>query len=80
MTGKAELVHDDPDYHDMHARALVPRRKPDGRSSVVNEKYPTGKLYCLNAYLNDRNRMPHLKPGEIKAVRVIDKRSEQEGV
>ena len=72
VTGKADLIHDDPDYHDMHARALVPRRKPDGRSSVVNEKYPTGKLYCLNAYLNDRNLMPHLKPGEIKAVRVIE--------
>jgi Tol biopolymer transport system component len=71
-TGEVELVQDDPGYHDMHARALVPRSKPDGRSSVVNEEYPTGKLYCLNAYVDKRRLMQHLKAGEIKQVRVIE--------
>jgi len=71
-TGRAELVYDDPDYHDMHARVLMPRSRPDGRSSVVNEKYKTGKFYCLNSYVTNPYLMPHLKHGEIKQVRVIE--------
>ena len=71
-TGEKKLVFDDPGYHDMHARVLAPCAEPDGRSSVVNEKYPTGKLYCLNAYLTDPPLTPHMKPGIIKNLRVIE--------
>ncbi len=71
-TGWAGLIFDDPDFHDIHARALVPRVEPDGRSSVVNEKYPTGKLYCLNAYITDPGVQRHLRPGMIRRVRVIE--------
>jgi len=71
-TGQAELVFDDPNFHDLHARALVPRPQPDGRSSVVNEKYPTGKLYCLNAYLTDPAAQPYMRPGMIRRLRVIE--------
>ncbi|MGB2985039.1 MAG: hypothetical protein WBE26_04075, partial [Phycisphaerae bacterium] len=71
-TGRRELIFDDPEFHDMHAKALVPRLEPDGRSSVVNEKYPTGKLYCLNAYLADPVIIPHMRPGMIRGLRVIE--------
>jgi hypothetical protein len=71
-TGEKKLVFDDPAYHDIHARVLAPRAEPDGRSSVVNEKYPTGKLYCLNAYLTDPPLTPQMKPGMIKSLRVIE--------
>ncbi|MCK4340596.1 MAG: hypothetical protein KAY37_02585 [Phycisphaerae bacterium] len=65
-SGKAELVFNDPNYHDVHARALVARPRPDGRSSVVNEKYPTGRFYCLNAYLIRQARSPDatVRPGQ----------------
>ncbi|UCE62220.1 MAG: hypothetical protein JSU63_11010 [Phycisphaerales bacterium] len=72
VSGDKQLIFDDPDFHDMHCRVLAPRPQPDGRSSVVNEKYPTGKLYCLNAYLTDPEIMPHVRPGAIRSLRVIE--------
>jgi hypothetical protein len=71
-SGERGLVFDDPDHHELHAKILAPRTQPDGRSSVVNEKYPTGKLYCLNAYLAEPFNLPHMKPGMIKSLRVIE--------
>ena len=70
--GQARLVFDEPAYNEIHARALVPRTQPDGRSSVVNEKYPTGKLYCLNAYLTDARARPYMRPGLIRRLRVLE--------
>jgi len=72
QSGKAELIFDDPEFHDFHAKALVPRAEPDGRSSVVDEQYTTGKLYCLNAYLTDPAVTPHMAPGMIHRLRVIE--------
>ncbi|MBN2563740.1 MAG: hypothetical protein JXQ75_22715 [Phycisphaerae bacterium] len=71
-TGRKQLIFDDPRFHDIHAKVLTPRPQPDGRSSVVNEKYPTGILYCLNAYLTDPAVMSHMKPGMIRGLRVIE--------
>lgn len=71
-SGEMQPVYDDPSFHDVHARALVARPRPDGRSSVVNEKYPTGKLYCLNAYITDAAAQGHIQPGMIKRLRVIE--------
>jgi len=71
-TGQTELVYDAPDLHDVHAKVLAPRPEPDGRSSVVNEKYPTGKLYCLNAYITDPDVQPHVSPGMFRRLRVIE--------
>lgn len=70
--GQKRLVFDDPKFHDMHAKVLAPRPRPDGRSSVVNEKYSTGKLYCLNAYQTDPALTPQMRPGMIKRLRVIE--------
>jgi len=71
-SGDFETVYDDPEWHDFHARALVPREQPDGRSSSVAEKFPTGKLYCLNAYLTAPEWIGALEPGAIRSVRVIE--------
>lgn len=71
-SGRFEQIFDDPDRHDLHAKLLAPRPQPDGRSSVVNEKYPTGKLYCLNAYLTDPQYQQYMKPGMINRLRVIE--------
>jgi len=49
-SGNAEIVFDDPRYHDIQAKSLAPRAEPDGRSSVVTETDPNGKLYCLNVH------------------------------
>ena len=52
-SGQFELIFDSPDYHDIQAKAVHPRGEPDGRSSVVTEDDPNGKLYCLNVYVCD---------------------------
>jgi len=72
QTGDSEPVFDDPGRHDLHARALVARRQPDGRSSSVNEQETTGKLYCLNAYLTDPGIQPYMSPGLIRRLRVLE--------
>lgn len=71
-TGRTELIHDDPQFHDVQARLLLRRPKPDGRSSIVNEKTPTGRLYCLNVHLSDPDIMRDVKPGTIKGLRVLE--------
>jgi len=71
-TAEVELVFDDPEFHDLHPRLLSPRPEPDGRSSVVDEQYTSGKLYCLNAYITDPQVAPHIRPGMIRRLRVIE--------
>ena len=71
-TGQRRLIFDDPQRHDLGAKALTPRRQPDGRSSSVNEEYRTGKLYCLNAYLTEPQYTGQLGPNNIRAVRVLE--------
>jgi hypothetical protein len=71
-TGAGELVFDDPNRHDVYARALIAQRRPDGRSSAVNEEEATGKLYCLDAYIADPVLQPHLRRGLIRRLRVLE--------
>lgn len=71
-TGRRLKLFDDPQYHDVQAQVVQPRPEPDGRSSVVTEEDPFGKLYCLNAYLNDMPRMDWLGPDSVKRVRVLE--------
>jgi hypothetical protein len=70
--GKTILIHDDPDRHDIQAKLLSPRPEPDGRSSVVNERDPTGILYCLNVYTSDLEKQDWMPPGSVKRLRVIE--------
>ncbi len=68
----AKLIYDHPGYHDFHARQVVARERPDGRSTVVQEKYETGKLYCMNATRVSPELGELLPPGTVKAVRLIE--------
>jgi hydrazine synthase alpha subunit-like protein len=70
-TGEYKLLFDDPQYHDIQAQAVYARPEPDGRSSVVSEKDPYGKLYCLNVYMNDL-KPTWLSRGNVKRLRVIE--------
>lgn len=71
-TGKLELVFDSPSYHDIQAKMVYPRPEPDGRSSVVTEKDPNGKLYCLNVYISDFDRPEWMPSGTVKRLRVLE--------
>ncbi len=71
-SGEAEVVFDDPAYHDIQSKLLVGRPEPDGRSSVVTEKDPHGKLYCLNVNISDLPRPEWMPPGTVKRLRVIE--------
>ena len=71
ITAKAELVFDDPRYHDLQAKLIRARRVPDGRSSVVTEKDPNGKFYCLNVSLSDV-QPKWMPPGTVKRLRVLE--------
>ena len=70
--GEMELVFDDPEYHDIQAKVVEPRREPDGRSSVVTEKDPHGRLYCLDVYINDIKKPEWLPAGTVKRLRVLE--------
>jgi len=71
-SGHLELVFDNPEYHDIQAKAVCPRPEPDGRSSVVTEKDPYGKLYCLNVYTSDLENTDWMPEGTIKRIRVLE--------
>jgi len=72
VSGRYEPVFDDPDRHDIQARIIAPRTEPDGRSSVVTEKDPHGRLYCLNVYISDLPRRTRLPRGSVKRLRVLE--------
>jgi hypothetical protein len=71
-SGKYELLFDDPRYHDIQAKLIQPRSEPDGRSSVVTESDPHGKLYCLNVCLSDLKQREWMPPAVVKRVRVLE--------
>jgi hypothetical protein len=71
-SGHWQAVFDDPDWHDIQARIVHRRPEADGRSSVVTERDPHGKLYCLNVYINDLERSEWLPRGTVKGLRVIE--------
>lgn len=52
-SGRMDLVFDDPKYHDIQARAIAAEPLPAGRSTVVVESEPTGKIYCLDIRISD---------------------------
>jgi hypothetical protein len=64
-------VFDDPQWHDIDAAVVQPRRVPAGRSSVVDERLDHGFLYCMDAYLSDRDEGKAISPGRIKRLQVV---------
>ena len=51
---------------------MLPRREPDGRSSVVREQDPLGGLYCLNARLSDFKDRSWMQPDTVNRVRILE--------
>jgi hypothetical protein len=73
-TGRREVLFDDPGYHDIQAKLVVARPEPDGRSSVVEEKDPTGKFYCLSVYTADV-RLAFGTPTRLRVVEGLPRRA-----
>jgi hypothetical protein len=71
-SGKCEKIFNDPNYHDVQAKIIYPRSEPDGRSSVVTENDPNGKLYCIDVYINDLAKPEWMPRGTAKRLRVIE--------
>ncbi len=71
-SGRLDSIFDDPQWHDIQAKAICARSEPDGRSSVVTEEDPHGKLYCLSVYTNDFKDRQWLPRGSVKRLRVLE--------
>jgi len=71
-TGHSEPIFDSPDYHEIQARVIHPREEPDGRSSVVTEKDPNGKLYCLSVNISDMAHLGWSPAGMVKRLRILE--------
>jgi len=56
VSGRRSPVFDDPDWHDVQARALGPRPMPDRRSSSVQDADPKGGLYAIDVSISDLGR------------------------
>jgi len=67
-----EMIFDDPDWHEMDVQRVAPRKKPRGRSTVVNYAKPGGFLYCLDTYISDLKHVRELPKGTLKRLRVIE--------
>jgi len=71
-SGESERIFDDPRYHEIQAKLIDSRPEPDGRSSVVTEKDPQGKLYCLNVNISDLKDRRQMPRGTVKRIRVLE--------
>ncbi len=71
-TSATALVFDSPGYHDVQARLVRPRQRPDGRSTTVTPKVNTGVFYAMDCYTADERMRKHLSPGIFKRVRIIE--------
>jgi hypothetical protein len=71
-SGRWQAIFDDPDWHDIQPRAVYRRPAADGRSSVVREERPNGKLYCLDVHLTDFEQSDWMPAGSVKRVRVLE--------
>jgi hydrazine synthase alpha subunit-like protein len=73
--GRIESVFDDPEWHDIQAKAIYARREPDGRASAVpedvDEAARTGRFYCLDVYTSDLGPS-WVEPGALKRLRVLE--------
>jgi hypothetical protein len=71
-TGRCDPVFDSPEYDELQAKAVQPRRQPDGRSTTVKPEVKTGTFYALNCYTAEERVWPHLTPGVFRRLRVIE--------
>jgi hypothetical protein len=71
-TGRVDTVFDDPAFHDIQARFVAARPRPDGRSSPVSDDRPNGVLYGLNVYDSDLAGQGWVEPGQAVRLRVLE--------
>jgi hypothetical protein len=71
-TLRLQRVFDDPRYHEIQAKAIVARRMPDGRSSVVSPDDPLAELYCMNVSTTEFKDRNWLTLGTAKRVRLLE--------
>ena len=71
-TNQGAKVYGDAQRHAVQAQAVAARTMPVGRSSVVDEKEPTGKLFCLSAYTTDLPTGVVYDGTVVKRVRVLE--------
>jgi len=70
--GSPSVLFDDPEWHDVDAVVVGRRKRPAGRSSVVDESLDQGFLYCMDAYMSDRAASDAIAPGSIVSLRVFE--------
>ncbi len=71
-TNREVKVYGDPQHHALQARMLAPHPMPVGRSSVVDEKEPTGKLFNLSVFTSDLPKSAGYDSNLVKRVRVLE--------
>lgn len=72
MTNQGVRLYGDAHRHSIQAQALAPRPMPVGRSSVVDEKEPTGKFFCLSAFTTDLPAGAVYDGTVVRGVRVLE--------
>jgi len=72
QSGRMELLYDDPKYHDMQAKAVTAQLIPDGRSTVVLDNEPNGRLYCLDFHISDLPEEQWIQPPSKLKLRVLE--------
>jgi hypothetical protein len=77
-TGERVPLVDDPGWHDVQAKALAPRPRPDDRSSSVQDADPEGGLYSIDVSISDLG--PEVFPlGMARRLRVLEGLPLEEG-
>ena len=71
-SGELRQVFDDPAFHDLQSRAVIPREEPDGRSSVVVPEDPRARLYGLDISVHDLPERDWLTPERAPRLRIIE--------
>ncbi|MFW6169302.1 MAG: hypothetical protein ACODAD_02350, partial [Planctomycetota bacterium] len=71
-TGKGKKLLDTAEYDEVQAMAVRGRRESDGRSSVVDEQTPYGKLYCLDVNTSDFSERAWHPPGTARRIRLLE--------
>ena len=71
-TNREVKVYADPQHHALQARMLGSHPMPVGRSSVVDEKEPTGKLFNLSVFTSDLPKSAGYDGKLVKRVRVLE--------
>jgi hypothetical protein len=71
-TNLSVKLYGDPQHHAVQARMLAAHPMPVGRSSVVDEKEPTGKLFNLSVFTTDLPPSAGYDGKLVKRVRVLE--------